>query len=157
MFLLTFDISVNSSIKVNFACFMAMFFRKFALWNRFGFTSLKRVLDFPTYWILHYMHSIKWITYWLLQVNLWNALNIHFVCWPINVFVFNTSVQHSAGLIGLQGIELLFSLTRLFLKFLPCLTVWPPLISWRFLLHLNAINSVAWNAPWNLVFIRKIL
>ena len=34
--------------------------------------------------------------------------------------------------------------------------MWPPIISWRFLLRLNAIIGMAWNTPWNSVFICKI-
>ena len=96
------------------------------------------------------------MTYWLSQVSLWNILNILFVCWLINVCVFTICEQHNDGLVELQWIDFTFSLTRLFLKTFPCLTVWPPIISSRFLLRLNAIISVAWNTPWNSVFICKI-
>ena len=41
-------------------------------------------------------------------------------------------------------------------KAFSCLTVWPPIIPWRFLLLVNAIIGVAWNTPFNLVFICKI-
>ena len=92
-----------------------------------------------------------------MQVSLWNILNDFFVCWLINVCVFNVCVQHSDSLVELQVIDFLFSLAKFFLKFFPCLTVWPPIISWRFLLHLNAIIGVAWNTLWNLVFICKIV
>ena len=64
-------------------------------------------------------------------------------------------MQHSDGLVQLQGIEFLFSLVRSFLKTFPCLTVWAPIISWRFLIHLNAIIGVSLNTQWNLVFICK--
>ena len=57
-----------------------------------------------------------------MQVNLWNVLNMLFVCWLINVCVFNTCVQHIADLIKLQGIELLFSLTRFFFSLFDCVT-----------------------------------
>ena len=49
----------------------------------------------------------------------------------MNVSVFNTYVQHSDGLIKLQGIELPFSLTRFFLNLFPCL------------LRLNSIIGIA--------------
>ena len=87
---------------------------------------------------------------------MWNILKVLFVCWLVNVCVFNTCVLHSDGLVELQGIEFLFSLVRFFLKTFPCLTLWPPIISWRFLLHLNAIISVPLNTQWNSVFICKI-
>ena len=91
-----------------------------------------------------------------MQVSLWNILKVLFVCWLVNVCVFNTCVQHSDGLVELQGIEFPFSLVRFFLKTFPCLTVWPPIISWRFLLRLNAIIGVSLNTRWNSVFICKI-
>ena len=65
-------------------------------------------------------------------------------------------MQHSDGLVKLQGTEFPFSLVRFFLKTFPCLTVWPPIISWRFLLRLNAIIGVSLNTRWNSVFICKI-
>ena len=94
--LLTFDISVNCSIKVNFACFMKLWpcilkwlHAGIALWLFLWLFSLKlkRVPDFPTYWILHNMHSIKQITYWLFQVSLWNVLNVLFVCWLMLMYL----------------------------------------------------------------------
>ena len=83
-------------------------------------------------------------------------MNVIFVCWLINVCVFNTCVQHSDGLVELQGTDFPFSLTRFFLKTFPCLTVWPPIIYWKFLLCLSAIIGVVCNAPWNWAFICKI-
>ena len=83
-------------------------------------------------------------------------LNILFVCWLKNVCVFNTCVQHTNGLVKLQGKGFLFSVTRFFIKTFPCLTVWPPIISWRFLLCLNVIISAAWDTLWNSAFICKI-
>ena len=77
--------------------------------------------------------------YCLFQVILWNILKVLFVSWLVNVCVFNTCVQHSNGLGVLQGIEFPLSLVRFLSTTFPCLTVWPPLISWRFLLPLNAI------------------
>ena len=65
-------------------------------------------------------------------------------------------MQHSDGVAELQGIEFPFSLIRFFLKTFTCVAVWPPVISWRFLLRLNAIIGVAWNTWWNSVFICKI-
>ena len=38
----------------------------------------------------------------------------------------------------------------------PCLTVWPPIISWGFLLRLDAIIGVSLNTRWNSVPICKI-
>ena len=152
--LLTFDISVNCSIWVNFACFMKLWLCilkwldariVFGLLTPFLWLfslKLKWVADFPTYWILRNMHSFKKITYWLLQVSLWNILNVLFVCWLVNVCLFNTCVQYSDGLVELQDIEFPFSLLRFFLKTFACLTVWPPIISWRFLLRLNIPVSI---------------
>ena len=91
-----------------------------------------------------------------MQVSLLNILNVLFVCCLIYVCVFNTCVQHSDGLVELQGIKFPFSLARFFLKTFPGLTVWPAIIFWRFLLRLNAIIGVALNTPWNSVFIYKI-
>ena len=91
-----------------------------------------------------------------MQISLWNTLNVLFVCCLIIVCVINFSVQHSDGLVKLQSIDFPFSLARFSLKTFTCLTVWPPIISWRFLLLLNAIIGVVWNTPWNLVFICKI-
>ena len=96
------------------------------------------------------------MTFWLLQVSLWNILNVLFVCSLVNICVFTICVQHTDDLVELQDIDFPFSLARLFLKTFPCLTVWPPIISWRFLLRLNAIIGVAWDTPWNSVFICKI-
>ena len=96
------------------------------------------------------------MSYWLLQVSLWNRLNVLFVCRLINVCVFTICEQHNDGLVELQGIDFTFSLTRLFLKPFPCLTVRPPITSWRFLLRLNVMIGVAWNTSWNSVFICKI-
>ena len=56
----------------------------------------------------------------------------------------------------MYNIDYPFSLAIFFLKTLPCLTMWPPIISWRFLLRLNAIIGVAWNSLSILVFICKI-
>ena len=69
--LLTFNISVNFSTRVNFGCFMKLW-RCILKWLHAGITfglltsllwliSLKwnAFLDFPTYWILNNMHSIK--------------------------------------------------------------------------------------------------
>ena len=70
--------------------------------------------------------------------------------------MYTVCEQHNDGLVELQGIDFPFSLNRLFLKTLPCLTVWPAIKSWRFLLHLNAIMGVDWNTPWNSVFTSKI-
>ena len=53
--------------------------------------------------------------------------------------------------------EFLFCLHIFFLKTFPCLTEWPPTISWRFLLHLNAIIGLVWNTAWNWVFICRII
>ena len=93
-----------------------------------------------------------------MQVSLWNILKVLFVCWLVNVCVFNTCVQHSDCLVELQGIVFPFSLIRFFLKTFPCLTVWPPIISWRFLLLLNAIIgvSVSLNTRQDSVFICKM-
>ena len=77
-------------------------------------------------------------------------------CLLTHVDVFNNCVQHSDGLNELQGIEFSFSLARFFRKTFRCLTVWPPTISWRFLLRLNAIICVALNTPWNLMFSCKM-
>ena len=88
--LLTFDISVNCPMRVNFACFMKLWpcilkwlhaeiafgLLTSFLWL-FSF-KLKGISDYPTYWILHNMHSIKYMTYWLLRVSLWNILNVLF-------------------------------------------------------------------------------
>ena len=52
--------------------------------------------------------------------------------------------------------EFPFSLVRFFLKPFRCLTMWPPIISWRFLLRLNTIFGVSLNTRWNSVFIWKI-
>ena len=87
---------------------------------------------------------------------MWNILYVPFVCWLVNVCVFNICAQHSDGLVKLQGTDFSFCLCRLFLKTIPCLTVWSPRISWRFLLSLNAIIGLIWNTPWNSVFICKI-
>ena len=103
MSLLMFDIFANCSIRVNFACFMNLW--PFILkWFHAGmalrllksflllFTlQLNGVFGFPTYWILHNMHSIEKITYWLLQVSLRNKLNVLFVCWLINVYIYRES------------------------------------------------------------------
>ena len=88
-----------------------------------------------------------------MLVSLWNILNLLFVCWLINVCVFNTCVQYSDGLVELQDIDFPFSLTRFFLKSFPYLKVWPPIVSWSFFLHLNSIIGVAWNTPWNWVLV----
>ena len=79
-----------------------------------------------------------------------------FCFWLVNVCVFNTCVQYSDGLVELQGIEFPFSLVGFSLKTLACLTVWPPIISWRFLLRLNAIIGVSLNTRGNAVYICKI-
>ena len=69
--LLTFDISINCSIRVNFACFMKLWPRilkrlhtgiAFELLTSFLSLfnlKLKGVSDFATYLILHDMHSVK--------------------------------------------------------------------------------------------------
>ena len=69
--LLTFDISIHCSIRVNFACFMKLWPRilkrlrtgiAFELLTSFLWLfnlKLKGVSDFATYLILHDMHSIK--------------------------------------------------------------------------------------------------
>ena len=72
------------------------------------------------------------------------------------MFVFNTCVEYSDGLVELQGIKSPLNLVSFFVKTFPCFTVWPPTISWRFLLRLNAIFGVSLNTRWNLVFICKI-
>ena len=153
--ILTFYISVNCSDRVKFACFMNLspcILRWLHAVITFGLLTsflwifslkLKEVSDFPTYWILHNMHSIKQITYWLLHVSLWSILKVLFVCWLVNVCILNTCVQHNDGLVELQGMEFPFSLVRFFLKIISCLSVWPPIISWRFLLRLNAITGVS--------------
>ena len=55
---------------------------------------LKLVSAFPTYCLLHKMHSIKYITYLLLQLTLWNILHIFLVCWLLKV-VFRACLQQS--------------------------------------------------------------
>ena len=74
----------------------------------------------------------------------------------INICVSTIRVQHSDGLVELRGMDFPFRLTRLFIKTFLCLTVWPPIISWRFFLHLNAVIGVTWNTPWNSMLICKI-
>ena len=91
-----------------------------------------------------------------MQVSLWNILKVLFVCWLINVCVFNPCMQHNDGLVELQGIEFMFSLVGFFFKIFPSLTVGPSTISWRFLLHLNTIIGVSLNTQWNSVFNCKI-
>ena len=91
-----------------------------------------------------------------MQVSLWNMLNVLFAYWRIKVCVFHICVQHSDGLVELQGIGFLFSLARSLLKTFPDLNVWLSIICWRLLLRLNAIIGVAWNILWNSEFICKI-
>ena len=52
--LLTFDISANCSIRVDFTCFMKKLWPCIFNWWHAGIVYLlKGGLDFPTYWILH--------------------------------------------------------------------------------------------------------
>ena len=97
------------------------------------------------------------IPYWLLRVSLWNIVNVFFVWWLLNVCVFTICAKHSDGLIKLQRIGFPFSLCRPFLKTFPCLAIRLSIISWKFLLPLNAIIGLVWNTPWNAVFIWRIL
>ena len=96
------------------------------------------------------------MTYWLLQVSLWNKLNVLFVCWIINVCVFIICAQHDDGLVELQGMDFTFSMSKIFLKAFLCLNVLAPRISWRFLLRLNTVISLVWNTPWNSLFSCRI-
>ena len=75
-------------------------------------------------------------------------LYIYIYCLLNQMFVFIIS----DGLLKIQGIVFPFCLFRLYLKTFSCLTVWPPIISWMFLLCLYAIISLVWNNLWNLVF-----
>ena len=109
--LLTFYISVNYSMRVNFTCFMKSWpcilnwqpagiaFRLLKSFLLLFSLKLKGVLDFTTYWILHNIPSIKYITYWLLQVCSLSILNILFDCWLINVCVATICEQYNDDLI----------------------------------------------------------
>ena len=56
---------------------------------------LKLIPAFPTFCLLHKMPSIKYITYLLAQLTLWNILYIFFVCWLLIAAVSRTCLQQS--------------------------------------------------------------
>ena len=104
---LNLELFVSWSITVNFAYLLKL---RLSCWKCLQaiiastlFTSfewlfsliLKLIPAFPTFCLLHKMPSIKYITYLLAQLTLWNILYIFFVCWLLIAAVSRTCLQQS--------------------------------------------------------------
>ena len=149
---LDLKVFVNWSIMVNSACLLKLwlFYWKFLkviiastfftpFWLSF-ILVLKLVSAFPTYCLLHKMNSIKYKTYLLAQLTLWNILHTFFglltlksslkvVCLQQSNFKFSRHGEHLPG----------FSFCIcLFLTLFFSILLFP-LNSLRFLFHLNAV------------------
>ena len=139
---------------------MIMRFKTTARWNRFRTIDISSVIICSQ--ISGYLRFSNILGFWIIYIPLkrWHTdfcmLVLNNVCWLVNACVFTICAQHSDGLVKLQGTDFPFCLCRLLLKTFPCLTVWPPTISWRFLLSLNATIDLVWNTPSNWMFICKI-
>ena len=99
---------------------------------------LRFVSAFPTYCLLHELHSIKYITKLLAEFTLWNILYISFVCWLLKVVVFCTFLQQS-DLTFVRNREHLpgFNFCNYLLLTLFFLTLLLPINSLSILFHLN--------------------
>ena len=106
---------------------------------------LNAVSAFPTYCILHNMHSIRPIRYSLLQLRLKKMLNVRFVCWLMNVFVVSTWLQHRVLVPDKHGVHFPVLEGILNFLFLPFSIRVLPIISFRFLFLLKAVIGCSWN------------
>ena len=77
-------------------CLQAIIASTFFTFFRWLFSLiLKLVSTFPTYCLLHKIHSIKYMTQLLAQLTFWNILYIFLVCSLLKVVVFLTCLQQS--------------------------------------------------------------
>ena len=109
---------------------------------------LKVVSLLPTYWELHKLHSNKYITYLLLQLILWNILNVRLVWFLLNDTDANC-LQQSILVLANHGKHLPLSLLSDLTSFLLCSVVLLPIICWRFVSLQKAMSCDDWNISLN--------
>ena len=135
----------SMSMMINFTSFVEIISLKLWLQARIELASfesflwlfnlrLNAISAFPTYWMLHNMHSVRWILYSFLQLRLNKPLNVGFVYWLLYRFVFITWLQYRILAINKNDIyfpvleEIFevcnFSYVYLRLFFLDCCSSW---------------------------------
>ena len=91
------------------------------------------------------MHSMRKITYSLLQLRLKKILNVRLVCWLMNVFVVSTWLQHRVLVPDKHGVHSPVLEGILNFLTLPFSIRVLPIISFRFLFLLKAVIGCSWN------------